>query len=130
MIMTTISDETENVLSKEAKSAIFTSTQLTLQETITVRENVAQGLHIPMTKKAGKGTVSHFVTTKLQFYFVVADLELLSLYMRISFVSLSLSQPTHYMRIKCKQFQYNMEDRDKYSSATLPPHQFQLTRTK
>lgn len=44
MIMTTISDEIENVLSKEAKSAIFTSTQLTLQETITVRENVAQGL--------------------------------------------------------------------------------------
>lgn len=66
MIMTTISDETENVLSKEAKSAIFTSTQLTLQETITVRENVAQGLQIPMTQKAGKGTVSHFVTTKLQ----------------------------------------------------------------
>lgn len=44
MIMTAISDGTKNVLSKEAKAAIFTSTHLTLQEAMTERRNIAQSL--------------------------------------------------------------------------------------
>lgn len=48
MIMTIIWDGTENVLSKGAKSAIFTSPHLTLQEAMTESGNIAQSLQISL----------------------------------------------------------------------------------
>lgn len=95
MIGTKISDGTENDLSKEAKSAIPTSIYMTLQEIMTEekcspRSSFSYQQHKRLEKK--NQPVSYLSLQNCRFYFVVVSLKHLSLYPRISFLLLSLTQ--------------------------------------
>ena len=125
--MTIISDGTENVLSKEAKSAILTSTHLTLQEAMTEKGNIAQSLQMSLMRKVWERNCKLFVTMKLQVLlcngqfgtafpvsqgvFCIGQLE----------SDFKSHKPTHDVRIKCRPSQYSKKDRDKSPIASFSP---------